>query len=65
MNIVDSSGWLEYFADGPNAGQFAIPLANMIELLVPSITATKLIQSVQVKAKMEHGYQGNFPNLPL
>lgn len=19
MNVVDSSGWLEYFADGPNA----------------------------------------------
>jgi toxin FitB len=23
MNVVDSSGWLEYFADGPNADFFA------------------------------------------
>lgn len=23
MNVVDSSGWLEYFADDPNAGFFA------------------------------------------
>lgn len=22
MNVVDSCGWLEYFADGPNAGFF-------------------------------------------
>jgi hypothetical protein len=23
MNVVDSSAWLEYFADGPNASFFA------------------------------------------
>ena len=23
MNVVDSSAWLEYFADGPNASAFA------------------------------------------
>jgi predicted nuclease of predicted toxin-antitoxin system len=23
MNVVDSSAWLEYFADGPNADSFA------------------------------------------
>jgi toxin FitB len=23
MNVVDSSGWLEYFADGKNAAFFA------------------------------------------
>ena len=23
MNLVDSCGWLEYLADGPNAGFFA------------------------------------------
>jgi hypothetical protein len=28
LNIVDSSGWLEYFADGPNADSFAAPLAE-------------------------------------
>ncbi|MDA8427818.1 MAG: type II toxin-antitoxin system VapC family toxin [Geobacteraceae bacterium] len=46
MNIVDSSGWLEYFADGPNADQFAIPLATMVELLVPSITLYEVFKIV-------------------
>ena len=26
MNVVDSSAWLEYFADGPNASFFAEPI---------------------------------------
>lgn len=38
MNIVDSSGWLEYFADGPNALFFSRPLARTSDLVVPSIT---------------------------
>jgi hypothetical protein len=25
MNVVDSSAWLEYFANGPNAAFFAGP----------------------------------------
>lgn len=28
MNVVDSSGWLEYFADGPNAEFFAAAIEN-------------------------------------
>ncbi len=37
MNIVDSSGWLEFFVDGPNADNFVEPLSNKDQLLVPSI----------------------------
>jgi predicted nucleic acid-binding protein len=46
VNIVDSSGWLEYFADGPNAGRFADPLSNVAELLVPSITLYEVFKVV-------------------
>lgn len=46
MNIVDSSGWLEYFADGPNADWFAAPLGNAAELLVPSITLYEVFKVV-------------------
>lgn len=46
MNIVDSSGWLEYFADGPNAERFAEPLGNSSELLVPSITLYEVFKIV-------------------
>ena len=46
MNIVDSSGWLEYFADGPNADRFAAPLGNAAELLVPSISLYEVFKVV-------------------
>ena len=46
MNVVDSSGWLEYFADGPNADRFADPLGNVAELLVPSITLYEVFKIV-------------------
>jgi predicted nucleic acid-binding protein len=38
MNVVDSSGWLEYFADGSNAGFFAPAIENSTELVVPTIS---------------------------
>ena len=37
MNVVDSSGWLEYFADGVNADFFAEPLEDIANVLVPAI----------------------------
>jgi toxin FitB len=37
MNLVDSSGWLEYFADGPNAPVFAKPLQSPADVLVPTV----------------------------
>ena len=46
MNIVDSSGWLEYFADGPNASFFATPLAKTVDLVVPSITIYEVFKVV-------------------
>jgi predicted nucleic acid-binding protein len=46
VNIVDSSGWLEYFADGPNADGFAAPLGNVAELLVPSVTMYEVFKVV-------------------
>lgn len=36
MNLVDSCGWLEFLADGPNAGFFARALADTEKLIVPS-----------------------------
>ena len=37
MNLVDSCGWLEYFADGPNASFFARPIEDVRNLLVPTV----------------------------
>ena len=38
MNIVDSSGWLEYFTDGRNASHFAAPLKDQESLVVPTVS---------------------------
>jgi toxin FitB len=37
-NVVDSSGWIEYFADGPNADFFEAAIEKADDLVVPSIS---------------------------
>jgi predicted nucleic acid-binding protein len=46
MNVVDSSGWLEYFADGPNAGLFAKPIEATRSLLVPTLSLFEVFKRV-------------------
>ncbi len=46
MNIVDSSAWLEYFADGPNASVFAKPIEATRSLLVPSLSLFEVFKRV-------------------
>lgn len=37
MRVIDSSGWLEWFADGPLAGQYQRFLEKPREILLPAI----------------------------
>lgn len=46
MNIVDSSGWLEYFSGGPNAEYFTSPLEDPSSLIVPVITIYEVFKVV-------------------
>jgi predicted nucleic acid-binding protein len=46
MNVVDSSGWLEYFADGPNADFFAPAVEDTGALIVPSLTVYEVFKAV-------------------
>jgi predicted nucleic acid-binding protein len=46
MNIIDSSGWLEYFSDGPNAEHYLPPLNDAPSLLVPVITIYEVFKVV-------------------
>lgn len=65
MNVVDSSGWLEYFVDGPNAKFFAAPIESTTELIVPAITVYEVYKrtiqlrgrdsAVRVAAAMQRG----------
>jgi toxin FitB len=38
VNVVDSSAWLEYFGDGPNADDFASVIEDPKQLAVPTLT---------------------------
>jgi len=46
MNIVDSSGWLAYFADEPNAKHFLAPLTDTDSLVVPTVTIYEVFKVV-------------------
>lgn len=65
MNVVDSSGWLEYLADGANADFFAPALEAPRNLIVPSISVYEVFRRVlqqrgesaalQAAAQMQQG----------
>lgn len=46
MNVVDSSAWLEYFADGPNARVFASAVETTEKLVVPTICLLEVFKRV-------------------
>lgn len=46
MNVVDSSGWLSYFASDKNSRSFAEPIKSLEELLVPTITLTEVFRII-------------------
>jgi len=46
VNVVDSSGWLEYLADGPNAKFFAPAIERTAELVVPTLTIFEVFKRV-------------------
>jgi Uncharacterized protein conserved in bacteria len=46
VNLVDSSAWLEYFADGPNAGFFESPITRKSELIVPTVVIFEVCKRI-------------------
>lgn len=46
MNIVDSSGWLEYFTNGPNAQRFLPALKDTSSLVVPVVSIYEVFKVV-------------------
>ena len=45
-NVVDSSAWLEYFADSDQASRFAPAIEDSANLLVPVITLFEVFKKV-------------------
>lgn len=46
MNVVDSSGWIEYFADEENADFFAEPIEQTADLIVPTVSIYEVFKHV-------------------
>ena len=49
MNVVDSSGWLEYFGNGKNAAFFARPIEDPSKLIVPTLSLFEVFKRVLVQ----------------
>lgn len=57
MNVVDSSGWLEYLANGPNARYFAEPLGKVQKLIVPTISVYEVFKRMSQQRGVAAAYE--------
>ena len=57
MNVVDSSGWVEYFAKGKNAKFFIPPIQDLENLLVPSICIYEVFKRLALDIGEESALQ--------
>ncbi len=51
MILIDSSGWIEYYADGPLASRYAKYIEDPKKVVIPAI----VLYEVYKKIKMEKG----------
>ncbi len=57
MNVVDSCGWLEYFAAGPNSFFFAEPLEDTANLSVPTLCIYEVFKHVLIQRNKDKALQ--------
>lgn len=50
-NVVDSSAWLEYLADGPNASEFASAIEAVRTLVVPTIVISEVLRRLETQGR--------------
>ncbi len=70
MNVVDSSAWIEYVTNGPNAASFAGAIEANDDLVVPSLTLYEVFKRVLLErgetpalAVVAHMMQGKVVDL--
>ena len=51
MTLIDSSGWLEFFTDGPLAEKYASYLSDLSQILTPTV----VLYEVYKKIRRERG----------
>ena len=47
MTVVDSSGWIEYFTDGPLAGRYARYLGDLAEVVTPVVVLYEVYKKIK------------------
>lgn len=57
MNLVDSSGWLEYFTDGKNAKFFVQVIENTEELMVSTINLFEVYKKILLEKNEDAALQ--------
>ena len=70
MNLVDSSGWLEFIADNKNAAKFLKPLEDSSNLIIPTIVICEVSKVLfrekseqEVLIALAYIHQGKIVNL--
>lgn len=53
MNVVDSSGWIEYFFGRSNAALFRAPIQDTPRLIVPTIVLYEVVRHITRAAGRE------------
>jgi len=54
MNVLDSSGWLEYFCDGNNAAIFAPIISEIDQLIVPVVSLYEVFKHTVLRQGEEN-----------
>jgi len=57
LNLVDSSGWIEFLVDGPNARSFERPINQTDSLIVPTIALHEVYKYVLRQRNRESALQ--------
>jgi toxin FitB len=57
MNVIDSSGWIEYFTDNINADFFAPVIEDVENLLIPSICIYEVFKRLVIDLGEESALQ--------
>ena len=66
LTVVDSSGWIEFFTDGPQANEFAPAIETSSQLIVPTLSLLEVFKwvlrehgeraAIQATALMQRGH---------
>lgn len=57
MIVIDSSGWIEFFADGPHAEEFASRLRSPASVLTPTIAIYEVYKWIKRERSEEEALQ--------